>query len=46
MEVLPRLMEIYAEPFADPTAIPTFLVSQMARRKVAVSLSGDGRDDG
>ena len=45
IEVLPRLVWHYGEPFADPSAIPTYYVSEMARRKVTVALNGDGGDE-
>ena len=45
-ELLPKLVHAYGEPFADPSALPTYLLSQMTRRHVTVALSGDGGDEG
>jgi asparagine synthase (glutamine-hydrolysing) len=45
VEILPRIVRHYGEPFADSSAIPSFYLAEMARRHVTVALNGDGGDE-
>ena len=42
---LPRVVRAFGEPFADPTALPTFRLAELTRRHVTVALTGDGGDE-
>jgi asparagine synthase (glutamine-hydrolysing) len=45
LSVLPHIVRSFGEPFSDASAIPTYYVSQIARKHVTVALSGDGGDE-
>jgi len=45
IDLLPKLVWHYDQPFADSSAIPSFLVAQMTRDHVKVALTGDGGDE-
>lgn len=44
-ELLPKMISHFGEPFADPAALPTWLLAEQTRRHVTVALNGDGGDE-
>ncbi len=45
LEVLPKLVRHYGEPYADSSAVPSYYVARMTREHVKVALNGDGGDE-
>lgn len=45
IEILPKLVRHYGEPYADSSAIPSFYLAELTRRQVTVALNGDGGDE-
>ncbi|TAL20247.1 asparagine synthase (glutamine-hydrolyzing) [Patescibacteria group bacterium] len=45
LQIIPKISELLDEPLADPSLLPTFLLSQFARQRVTVALGGDGGDE-
>ena len=45
INLFPNISEIYGEPFADSSQIPTMLLSSFSKKKITVALSGDGGDE-
>jgi asparagine synthase (glutamine-hydrolysing) len=46
VSIMPKLARHYGEPFADPSAIPSFYLAELTKRHVTVALNGDGGDEG
>jgi asparagine synthase (glutamine-hydrolysing) len=45
IDIVPRIVRHYGEPFADSSAIPSFYLAELTRRHVTVALNGDGGDE-
>ena len=45
LNIIPKMVDTYSEPFADPSQIPTYILSEFSKKKITVALSGDGGDE-
>lgn len=45
INIIPKMVDTYGEPFADPSQIPTYILSEFCKKKITVALSGDGGDE-
>ena len=45
LEMIPKLVTVYDEPFGDSSALPSLLLNKVTKQHVTVALSGDGGDE-
>ena len=45
LNIIPKMVDTYSEPFADPSQIPTYILSEFSKKQITVALSGDGGDE-